>query len=362
MFASTTTPPGTPPTSHRTSLTDPPPVIMPTTPTLKDMNEDDESSQCGVQKDRLLIEKESKKLVDVASVDVAPPSPQKPATVAGMSVYMTIVLVFLTIGFVNTVLITPVNPYRCFHWNTTSCSTEEAWMLNWLAWGHLHFYALLACLFSGIYGKHLYLQEDRLAYLCATLVTCSLSSGVFTLHVVNRPMAVLIAIIYTGLLGALMRQTTVVTPSNLSADFMFIAGNKLLRSNSFDRRQNLPMSTLALGVVAVLAAVRCVECTFGQGLDLYQNGYADGTPSPIYLLLSQATSCHAVWVTLVLTWSVFQATVEQQKAVLMGQFIVSFVGILMLAGSQGDHMSPGQAKAVGVNNFLGMCIALLGVS
>jgi hypothetical protein len=293
-------------------------------------------------------------------VNVAPPSPQKPAT--GMSVYMTIVLVFLTIGFVNTVLITPVNPYRCFHWNATTCSTEEAWMLNWLAWGHLHFYALLACLFSGIYGKHLYLHEDRLAYLCATLVTCSLSSGVFTLDVVNRPMAVLMAIVYTGLLGALMRQTTIVPPSNLSAEYMFITSNKILRSSSFDRRKKLPMSTLALGVVAVLAAVRCVECTFGQGLDLYQDGYTDGTPSPIYQLLSQATVCQAVWVTLILAWSVFQATVEQQKAVLTGQFIVSFVGILMLAGSQGDHIPPGQAKAVGVNNFLGMCIALLGIS
>jgi hypothetical protein len=339
-----------------------PPLVAlppPATPTLKDMNEDEnKSAQSGrVQKDRLLLERESQKLADVAPA----PSPQKPAVV-GMSVYMTIVLVFLTIGFVNTILVTPANPYRCFHWNTTSCSTEEAWMLNWLAWGHLHFYTLLACLFSGIYGKHLYLQEDRLAYLCATLVTCSLSSGVFTLDVVNRPMAVLMAIIYTGLLGALMRQATVVTPSNLSAEFMFIAGNKLLRSNSFDRRQKLPMSTLALGVVAVLAAVRCVECTFGQGLDMYQDGYADGTPSPIYLLISQATICHAVWVTFILTWSVFQATVEQQKAVLTGQFIVSFVSILMLAGSQGDHMSPGQAKAVGVNNFLGMCIALLGVS
>ena len=153
MFASTVTntPPGTPPLAAL-----PPPA----TPTLKDMNEDEKkSAQRGVQKDRLLLERESQKLVDVA-----PPSPQKSATVTvGMSVYMTIVLVFLTIGFVNTVLITPVNPYRCFHWNTTSCSTEEAWMLNWLAWGHLHFYALLACLFSGIYGKHMYLQEDRLA-------------------------------------------------------------------------------------------------------------------------------------------------------------------------------------------------------
>jgi alkylhydroperoxidase/carboxymuconolactone decarboxylase family protein YurZ len=294
-------------------------------------------------------------------VDVAPPSPQKPAMV-GLSVYMTIILVFLTIGFVNTVLITPVNPYRCLHWNVTSCSTEEAWMLNWLAWGHLQFYGLLACLFSGIYGKHLALQEDRLAYLCATLVTCSLSTGVFTLDVVNQPIAALMAIVYIGLLGALLRQTTISAPSNHSAEFMFITGNKLLRSSSFDRRQKLPMSTLALGLVAVLAAVRCVEFTFGRGLDLYQDGYTDGTPSPIYQLLSQTTGCQAVWVTLILTWSVFQATVEQQKAVLTGHFILSFVGILMLAVSQGEHMPPGQAKAVGVNNFLGMCIALLGVS
>jgi hypothetical protein len=296
-------------------------------------------------------------------IDVAPPSPQKPSkAAAGMSVYMTIVLVFLTLGFVNTLLITPVNPHRCIHWNVKSCSTEEAWMLNWLAWGHLHFYVLIACLFYGIYGNYLTLQEDRLAYLCGTLVTCSLSSGVFALDVVNRPMAVLMATIYTGLLGALMHQARISPPLNLSSEFMFVTNNKMLRSSSFDRRQKLPMCTLALGVAAVLAAVRCVECTFGQGLDLYQDGYTDGVPSPIYQLLSQATGCQAIWVTLILAWSAFQATVEQQKAVLTGQFIVSFVGIVMLAGSQGGHMPPGQAKVVGVNNFLGMCIALLGVS
>jgi alkylhydroperoxidase/carboxymuconolactone decarboxylase family protein YurZ len=299
----------------------------------------------------------------MSTLSAAPPSPRKPATADdGLSVYMTIVLVFVTVGFVNTLLISPVNPFRCFNWNVKTCSTEEVWMLNWLALGHLHFYTLLACLFSGILGKQLVQQEDRLAYLCATLVTCSLSTGVFSLDVVNRPIAVLMAVVYIGLLAALMLQTTISTAPNLLAEFKFISGSKLLRSSSFDRRQKLPMSTLALAVVAVLAAVRCVECTFGQGLDLYQDGDTDGTGSPIYQLLSNATACQSILVTLILIWSTCQATVEQQKAVLTGQFIVSFIGVLMLAGSQGEQMPTAQTKAVGVSNFLGMCIALLGVS
>jgi hypothetical protein len=70
-------------------------------------------------------------------------------------------------------------------------------------------------------------------------------------------------------------------------------------------------SRLILLVAVLVATVRCVEYTFEQDLDLYyENGYTDGTSCRIYQLLSQAIGCQAVYVTRILAWSTFQATME----------------------------------------------------
>lgn len=280
-----------------------------------------------------------------------PPSPHKPSPMTGLSTHMTIVLVFLTHGFVNSFLLTPWNPFRSFYWNATSLEESETWMLNWFTAGHFQIYTLLACLFAGIRGAKDSRLEERLVYLCATLVTCSLSTGIFSLDILNRPMAALMGFIYLSLLAAVMYQSTI--PSQSSA--AEVLARKLFRSH--DRRSTVSMSTIAVTVIAILTAVRGVEVTFGEGLDL------EGvTPTVIYQRLLQASACQTVWATLILFWSAVQATAEQQKAILMGQFLIYFVSILLLAGPQGELMPPPQARAVGVSNFFGMCIALVGAS
>jgi hypothetical protein len=279
-----------------------------------------------------------------------PLSPRKPyAVTGGLSMRMTIILVFLTHGFVNTLLLTPWNPLRSYFWNAASLTESEAWMLDWFTEGHFHFYVLLASLFLSIQGQNEARLEERLVYLCATLVTCSLSTGMFSLDVLNQPMAGLMGAIYLGLLAAIMYQTSAVPSQSSTAELLFPSRG--------DRSETIPMATVAVGIVAVLNGVRGIELAFGEGLEL-----DSAENSLVYQRLFQVFACQAVWVTFILIWTAAQATVEQQKAVLMGQFLVHFTSIVLSAGSPGALMPASEARAAGINNFLGLCITLLGAN
>ena len=51
-----------------------------------------------------------------------------PAEVEELSTYMTIVLVFVTHGLINSFLLA-FSPIRCAFWNRHKCNADEAWAI-----------------------------------------------------------------------------------------------------------------------------------------------------------------------------------------------------------------------------------------
>ena len=91
-----------------------------------------------------------------------------------VSVSMTIVLVFVTHSVVNLILLMPWNSIRCSFWNVFECTTDEHWMLNWLAFGRFHVLALLMGLVRTSMGN--YILEQRLL-VGTSWAWCLLSSN-----------------------------------------------------------------------------------------------------------------------------------------------------------------------------------------
>ena len=263
-----------------------------------------------------------------------------------ISLYMTVILIFLTHGFVNTLLLTSWNPLRCAYWNVKECTEDQSWILNWLAQGHFHVHVLLACLARTAMGS--ILLEQRLAYLTASVMLSDLSTGIFALDYLNKPMAALQCAIYIALLATIAWHTA-------TAPHVIPLPTEL-RSSSFDRRQQLPVSMVAVTFQFLLAIIRVFDMTFGSGRDVYLGNRS----SAIYQIMSNAAVTQMLWTAIILCWSVLLANPTQQKTLLLGQAAALFVSQVMLAGYQGENMETGQLRAAVIGTFFSILIALAG--
>ena len=259
---------------------------------------------------------------------------------------MTIVLVFITHSFVNLLLLLPWNSLRCSFWNTVSCTIDENWILNWLCFSRFHVLTLLLCLVKTSMGNYLF--EQRLLSLCSVLMLNYVSTGIFAIDFLNKPMAGLQCLIYFGLLFMSLKHLTMSTVIPLPSQ---------LRSSSFDMRRSLPLVTVSLGIQFALSMLRVSDMTFGSG----RNDYKGDSSSPIYKIMSSAAVNDMFFASLILGIFFLVGTRTQQKALLVGQTMALFISLVMLAGAQGERIESEQMKAGGVATFFSILIALLGM-
>lgn len=292
------------------------------------------------QQDRLSVTMGDSKL----NGTLVTPTPEKKNQ--ELSVYMTVTLIFVTHGLINSLLLAPWNGIRCAYWNQPQCSKDEDWMLNWLAFGQFHVFVLMACLAQSARG-HI-LLEQRLMYLSATIIISYLSTGVFMIEFLNKPMAAVQLLVYLILLTVIIHHTATAPP--------VVPLPALLRSSSFDARKRLPISTVAVVVQFVLSLFQITDMTFGEGRD----GYLGDNSSLVYQSMSGAACQQMLWVSLILGGSVLLANENQHKRLLTGQALVLFISQIMLAGSQGAKIEESQVKAGGVATFFSIALSLVG--
>lgn len=264
-----------------------------------------------------------------------------------LSTRLTITLIFVTHGLVNSILLGPWNPIRCAYWNRHACSDDEAWVLNWLAFGNFHVCLLLSLLGYNANGK--VILEQRLLDICSAIMLSHLSSGIFMIEQLNKPMAALQVLIYFGLLSTITYITATASPlTPLPTE---------LRSSSFDSRKKLPISSTSLGILFLLSLIRIIDMTFGTG----QDTYLGDASSTLYKCISSAATSQMMWCTLILGYSIFLASAEQQKGVLIGQVIALFLSQCMLTGEQGGKIEASQVQVGVIATFGSIVVGLLGI-
>lgn len=264
-----------------------------------------------------------------------------------LSGYMTVVLIYITHGFVNTFLLGPWNPIRCAYWNRQVCNEDEAWIMNWFAFGSFHLYLLLSMLGYRANGK--VLLEQRLVQLCATIMLSNISSGIFMIDQLNKPIAAVQLVVFFGLLLTITYITATTSAfSPLPTE---------LRSSSFDSRRKLPISSVSLVCLFLLSAVRLLDMTFGTG----QESYKGDRSGLVYQNISNAATSQLMWCTIILGHSVFLANSEQQKSLLTGHVVALFTTLCILAGEQGQQIESSQLRLGGLATLSAIVLGLLGI-
>jgi hypothetical protein len=270
-----------------------------------------------------------------------------------LSVDLIVILVFITHGCMNAMLLSPWNALRCSYWQK-DCDPDEEWILNWLSYGLFHTHMLLAALAVSATGNAI--LEQRLLVSIVALAVAVLSSGLFMLDELNKAMAALQAFIYCGLLlyTAYHYSTKHVdaSPSTVYA----LTNLSELRSSSFDARRKLPIATVAVFVQFALSAVRVYDMTFGTGRDSYL-GDSSGV---IYKSISSAAVAQMLFSTLILAMSIVAATAQQQKVLLTAQAAMLFISMVMMATSQGAAIEETQRQAGVVGTFFALVLAFVG--
>ncbi|KAL7577584.1 hypothetical protein ACA910_015110 [Epithemia clementina (nom. ined.)] len=309
-----------------------------------------------------------------------------------MSVYMVVVLIFVTHGLVNATLLyylgdnvrylfgnaTPTDTSQEHH-----CSWGQSWMWNWMAVHQFHVYLLLTCLASTAFGNAA--LEQRLGVLVGTMAVSYLSNGIFLLDQLHQPMALLQALIYLGLILTLAFHFSItqgevaIAITTTTTDGKEGAGPPTNQKDSPFPMQ-LSASTIVLGLLCVLSLFQLVDMTF---LDDRSHHYSFVTAGNwisdadlLFQRMAQASAANLLWVTLLLAWSAALATPLQQKAVLIGHAVALLLAQVMLftmtigshdADDDGqEEQSPLQIKhdfvqAARLGNFCTMLVAIMGL-
>ena len=262
-----------------------------------------------------------------------------------LSTYMLVVVVFVTHGLMNSVLL-GFSPVRCAHWNRRECDPDEEWMLNWFAFGHFHVNFLLACLAYTARGQ--VLLEQRLVCFVTAMMISQLSTGIFLLDYLNKPMAIVQLMVYIGLLVVVVYHTA-------TAPFVVPLPTQL-RSSSFDARQSLPVPTVGVALQCIGSSFQLYDMTFGTG----RGTYLGDTSGDLFRQISHIAVTQMLWVTLILGGCVLLATVPQQKMLLAGQAVCLFGAVIMMTGPQGSRIETAQARAGCIGSFFSMIMALIG--
>ena len=294
-----------------------------------------------------------------------------------ISVYMAVVLVFITHGMVNAALLSSWNDAffvsRCFYWNLWGCSLDQSWMLNWISFGQFHIYILLACLAYAAMGNAL--LEQRLAHLVGLIVTSNLFNGIFLLDFLNESLALLQCVLFLGLLGTLAIHTslatttttasmaTTTTTTSTTTETVAPPRKQDCVESTTKRPTRMTLTSFVMGLLCLLSSFQVVEMTFSTGGK--ENNYyyrGDISDPALFQVMSKASVANLLWITLILAWSAILGTQRQQKSVFLGHALALLVAqCFLLSGWQGQQWNPDQAMSACVGNFFTILVALMGV-
>ena len=261
-----------------------------------------------------------------------------------LSLYATVLVIFITHDIVNALLLSPWNVLRCTFWDNTECSVDEEWMLNWFSAGHLHVMMLLLSLTRSSMGN--VIAEQRLVTLVSCIMASYLTNGIYELDNLNRSMALLQGLIYFVLLVLICWHTASAPPT--------MPLPSQLRSASFDRRRRLPLVTLVVGIQFAMTSSRVLQVIL-MGQD---DGYLGDSSSALMQIISKTALNEWLWTALILGWAMLLATPDQQRSLMQWQTLCLFGMHNLLAGSQGGMLEQ-QRLALSIN-FVQMMIALVG--
>jgi len=284
-----------------------------------------------------------------------------------MSTYTTIVSVFVTHEWMNAALLSrwnQSNELRCayFHCTTVTTANYNDWALTWVSWGMFHVGLLLAALTWSAHGEAR--LEERLAPLVCAICISNLSVGVHTLAAIDQPLAVVQMLVHVGILLAVLLHGSVRTGTTMGSNPPPPPIRKSTPQDSFDDRQKIQFSTITTATLCLLSAFQLLHMTFGNGREDYHQGTSNlGTLAPDdqvgFDTISNTAVTYTLWSTVILVWSVFAATSEQQQSLLKAHAIALFVAQLMLTRVPPELQS-NKARAAWMGNLLSLCISLLG--
>lgn len=144
-------------------------------------------------------------------------------------------------------------PYRITHRNRFEFSQDESWICDWLAYSHLHVSVLVVCMASAPSPN----LVSKLAYLCCAIIMVHMAEGIFSFHLLNKPIAALQCGVYASFLCAAFLLDEEV-PSYCPK-----------KSRSLDKRRKLSIASLVLVMQLAVAVLRMINMTFGSGRDVY---------------------------------------------------------------------------------------------
>jgi len=263
----------------------------------------------------------------------------------------TVILSFIGHTLANAVLLSPLNPMRCFYWNQSECSSDQDWICNWLAFAHLHVSILLTCMIIKAESDGI----ERVGYLCCAIIMCYIMEGIFSIDLLDPVLSVIQCVIYVGILSAIA-YFTYEDPKSINNLLARPVLKKMKSSSSFDQRQKLPIATIAIMMHLLSSFFRVVDMTFGKG----HEGYTGDMSSPIYQSISNFAVCDMMLTCFLLAFALRFCTTEQHKLILWGQAVILFVSQAMLASSQGEQMEGDMALAGSIGTFVFILIAILG--
>lgn len=267
-------------------------------------------------------------------------------------------LVFVTLGFVNTLLLSPVNPLRDAYWNLhdasgTTCSVDHEWILNWLALEHFHVTILVASFAYVVQGN--VMNEDRLVWMSQGITVVYLANGIFIIDFLNRPMGSLQGLINVGFLGYISFYQS----SHERMRRIASLARKEYRNIVFEKKQEFGGSRTSIATIVqfVFSATRMASIFIGQGR--IDDGFLGASSDPVYKIISSAVILEMMLVATTLL-SVLWLQPQQQKGILRGHTIALFVSLVMLSGWQAEMMDPSHLQARGMELFVSMVVAVVG--
>mmetsp|Transcript_23966 Transcript_23966/g.55906 ORF Transcript_23966/g.55906 Transcript_23966/m.55906 type:complete len:217 (-) Transcript_23966:193-843(-) len=196
--------------------------------------------------------------------------------------------------------------------------------------------------------------EEKVAYLCCAIIMTYMAEGIFALDELNSLMSGIQFSFYILMLLMILYYTY--EDPNKPALPLPVPLHKMRSSSSFDKRRQIALSTIAVGMHVLSSSVQVLDMTFGSGRD----GYLGDMSSPTYQSVSRFGVCDMMIVVCLLLFSLRFCTGEQHKVVLYGQGVVLFVSQIMLATKQGEKMRGDVALGGSIGVFMSILVAAVG--
>ena len=275
-----------------------------------------------------------------------------------LSLEFALVTVFLTVTFINALLLSPINPLQCRYWkhtNTTTttaaatnnnyCTPEQLWKMTWWAQSYAHLGVVLASL-AATTNRQVVWEEQLMVVCCMGVLLCHLSTtGVFLWDAMDRALATTQMVVNTSLLTIFIMMLLLTTTTTTTEDHKrlstTIIATSAVKDTSSDSSSSFSSSSRnkrkyrsAAVAIQLLICVTTVlqETVWEQPLLQYnvvQNGETTGS-SDLGKMIAHATTSNYILVSCFLFVSVFLNNGSRQKAVLVGQAVISALKLLVL--------------------------------